>query len=102
MTRFAQHTELVATPGNADRLVEKFLESVDWQRENPACELMIVSRSPTDDNVVYLTECWSSESEWEAARRSPAVAAWAEDMPSLVAGPPHSVRLDPVGGKGLS
>jgi quinol monooxygenase YgiN len=100
--RFAQHTKLVATRGNADRLASKFIESVEIQRENPACELMIVCKSPADDDVVYLTEVWSSESEWEKARSSPLVAEWTKDMSSLVAEAPRSVRLDPVGGKGLS
>ena len=102
MGRFAEHTQLVATTGNADRLVRKFLDSVEIQRENPACELMIVGRSPEDDHVVFLTEVWSSESEWEHARSRPVIAAWAEEMPSLVAEPPQSVRFEPLGGKGLS
>jgi quinol monooxygenase YgiN len=101
MGRFAQHTTLVATEGNADRLAGKFLESVEMQRGNPACELMMVSRSPVDDDVVVLTEVWSSESEWDQARNSPAIAAWAKDMAPLVAEAPQSVRLDPLGGKGL-
>ena len=71
MERFGQHTKLVATRGNADQLVSKFLESVEIQRKNPACELMIVSRSPENDDVVFLTEVWSSESEWEAAGVAP-------------------------------
>ncbi len=102
MERFAQHTKLIATSGNADRLASKFIESAEIQRENPACELMIVCRSAVDDDVVYLTEVWSSESEWEEARSSPIIAEWAKEMPSLVAEAPRSVRLDPVGGKGLS
>jgi quinol monooxygenase YgiN len=102
MGRFAQHTKLLATPGNADRLAAKFIESVELQRENPACELMIVCKSPVDGDLVFLTEVWSSESDWEEARNSPVIAEWAQDMPSLVAEPPRSVRLDPIGGKGLS
>ena len=102
MGRFAQHTTLVATRGNADRLASKFVESIELQRENPACELMIVCKSLADDDAVYLTEVWSSESAWEEARSSPAIAEWAKDMPSLVAEPPQSLRLDPVGGKGLT
>ena len=102
MGRFAQHTRLVATSGNADRLARKFLDSVEIQRRNPACELMIVSRSPVDDDVVFLTEVWSSQSECDEARRSPTVAEWAKEMPALVAEAPQSVRLDPLGGKGLS
>jgi quinol monooxygenase YgiN len=102
MGRFAQHTKLVASRGNADTLVGKFLQSAELQRGNPDCELMMVSRSSIDDHVVYLTEVWSSEASWEAARRDPSITEWARDMPPLVAEPPQSVRLDLVGGKGLS
>ena len=102
MGRFAQHTRLVATNGNADRLARKFLESVELQQENPACEFMIVCKSPVDDHVIYLTEVWSSEAEWVDARNSPVIAEWAKDIPALVAEDPQSIRLDPVGGKGLS
>ena len=98
---FMHHTRLVATTGNAGRLVAKFLESVELQRGNPDCLLMVVSRSPTEADVVHLTEVWTSESAWDAARRRPAIAEWARDMPTLVDGPPRSERLDPVGGIGL-
>jgi quinol monooxygenase YgiN len=101
MNRFAQHTTLLATPGNADRLARKFIESLEIQRDNPDCVLMLVSRSPVDDNVVYLTEVWSSEATWEEARTSPGISAWAKDMPALVAEPPQSVLLDLVGAKGI-
>jgi quinol monooxygenase YgiN len=68
------------------------------QRENPACELMIVSSSPEEDDVVFLTEIWTSDAEHERARQSPEVQAWAEDMPSLVAGPPEITPLVVEGG----
>jgi quinol monooxygenase YgiN len=97
--RFAQHTKLVATSGNTDRLVRKFLQSIDIQRDNPDCEFMMVSRSPVDNDVVYLTEVWSSEEAWEGARHSTAIAEWAREMPSLVAAPPETVRLEPIGMK---
>lgn len=102
MGHFAQHTRLVATRGNADRLAEKFVESAEYQRANAACLLMIVCRAPAEADVVYLTEVWSSASEWERARTGPVIEEWAKEMPSLVAEPPESVRLDPVGGKGLT
>ena len=101
MGRFAQHTRLAATSDNTDNLVRKFLESIDTQRDNPDCEFMMVSRSLVDNHVVYLTEVWSSEETWEAARHHPTIAQWAREMPSLVAAPPETVRLDPIGVKNL-
>jgi quinol monooxygenase YgiN len=72
------------------------------QRDNRACELMVVSSSPEEDDVVYLTEVWTSAEEHERARTSAEVQAWAAQMPSLVAGPPEITALVIEGGKGLA
>ena len=56
MSRFAQHTRLVAAPGKRDELVAKFLESAGIQRDHPNCELMLVSTTPDSADIVYLTE----------------------------------------------
>jgi quinol monooxygenase YgiN len=82
--------------------VAKFLEAVEMQRDNPACELMIVSSSPEEDDLVFLTEIWTSAEEHERARQSPEVQAWATEMPSLVEGGPESTALEIEGGKGLA
>ena len=101
VSRFAQQTKLVSTNGSADKLVAKFLEAAELQSDNPSCELMLVARPESEENVVYLTEVWSTESAWEEARRSDVITAWAEDMPNLVAEPPVSTRLTQIGGKGI-
>jgi quinol monooxygenase YgiN len=101
MARFAQHSRLRAAPGKRDALAAKFLEACDLQRDNPACELMIVSTAPDDDVTVYLTEVWTSAEEHEQARASPEVQAWAQSMPSLVAGGPDTTPLKVLGGVGL-
>jgi quinol monooxygenase YgiN len=72
------------------------------QKDNPACELMVVSSSPEEDDVVFLTEVWTSPEEHESARQSPSVQAWAADMPSLVAGPADTTPLVMHGGIGLA
>jgi quinol monooxygenase YgiN len=100
-SRFAQHTRLVAAPGKRDELVAKFLESAEIQRDNPDCELMLVSTAPDSAEVVYLTEVWSSHDAWEQARQSAAIQAWAASMPALVGGPPESIPLEMAGGKGV-
>ena len=101
MSRFAQHTRLLAAPGKREVLVEKFLESARIQRDNPDCELMLVSTAPDSADVVYLTEVWSSEDAWDRARRSAPVQTWAASMAALVGGPPESIPLEVAGGKGL-
>lgn len=64
MSRFAQHTRLVATPGERDEPVAKVLESAEIQRDNPDCEIMLVNTAPDSADVVHLTEVWSSEDAW--------------------------------------
>jgi quinol monooxygenase YgiN len=92
---------LRARAGKRDELVAKFREVADMQRDNPACELMLVSSSPEEDDIVLLTEVWTSAEEHERARQSSEVQAWAAKMPALVAGPPESTPLVIEGGKGL-
>jgi quinol monooxygenase YgiN len=101
MPRFAQHSRLRARPGKRDKLIAKFLEIPVMQADNPACELTIISSSAEEDDVVFLTEVWTSAEEHERARQSSEVEAWAADMPSLVAGPPEITALVIQGGKGL-
>ena len=101
MPRFAQHSCLRARPGKRDELLAKFLEIPKMQADNPACELTIVSSSPDEDDVVYLTEVWTSAEEHERARQSQEVQEWAAGMPSLVAGPPDTTPLVIEGGKGV-
>jgi quinol monooxygenase YgiN len=101
MTRFAQHTRLVAHPGKRDELVAKFLLAADIQAANAACELMLVSTDADAADVVYLTEVWTTREDWERATRSDEIAAWAAPMPGLVAEAPHSTELKLAGGKGV-
>ena len=101
MSLFGQHTRLVAAPGRADALAAKFVEAAAMQSDNPACRVMFAGISSTEGDVVHLVEVWSSEAEWEDARTSDEITAWAAEMPALVAAPPQSERFDPAGGKGL-
>jgi quinol monooxygenase YgiN len=92
---------LRARPGKRAELIAKFLEIPVMQADNPACELTIVSSSPDEDDVVFLTEIWTSAEEHERARQSAQVQKWATRMPSLVAGPPEITPLVIEGGKGF-
>ena len=101
MARFGQFTKLTATAGNAEVLERKFREAAVIQQDNPACELMVAGRSREETETVYLIEIWASEAEWEHARTSAPIAAWAAGMAGLVAAPPESTVFIPGDGKGL-
>ena len=101
MSRFAQHTRLVATPGRRDELVAKFLEAAEIQRGNPDCELMLVSTAPDSADVVFLTEIWSSENAWEQARNSAGPGLGCVDARARQQGL-ESVPLEVAGGRALA
>ncbi len=101
MPRFAQHARIRARDGRREELLTKFLEACEMQRDNPACELMLVSTSPDEDSDVFLTEVWSSAEEYERTRQSAQVQAWAADMPALVDGPADVTPLELVGRKSI-
>jgi quinol monooxygenase YgiN len=93
---------LTAAPGKRDELVARFEEAARIQGSNPACELMFASVAPDDEETVYLTEVWASVEARTRARESDEIREWAKGRPELVAGPPETVRFEPVGGKGLA
>jgi hypothetical protein len=93
---------LRARAGKRDELVAKFFEVADIQRDNLARKLMLVSSSPEEDDVVFLTEVWTAPRSTSVRVRVQKAWAWAAQMPSLVAGPPESTPLVIEGGKGLA
>lgn len=102
MASFGLHTKFVARSGKRDLLVGKLLEVIDMQRSNAACELTLISESPDDRDIVYLTEVWTSEAAHTEATESDAARAWGKGMPELI--DPERVDTDtliPVGAKGL-
>ena len=101
MARFTQQTRLLAKKGRTSALLEKFIEAAQIQQTNSACEVMLAGTSVSEPDAVYVFEVWSSEAEWNKARKSDAITAWSKEMPGLVAKRPTSIRLDSIGGKGI-
>lgn len=96
MARFAQHVTVTAAPGRRDELLAKFVETLDFLHDNPACELTMVSSSPDDPDAVILTEVWRSKEDHTAAVQSDHVQRWAVGMDQLTAGPPSVQSLEPA------
>jgi quinol monooxygenase YgiN len=82
VSRFAQHTKLISAKGNAGKLVAKFIEAADLQRDNESCELMLVGKSEADEDVVFVTEVWSSESAWKEALSGKGIGSAVPDQPT--------------------
>src|SRR5437763_60401 len=55
------HNQFTTQPGQGDTLEEILLAAAEGMRTNDSCLLYLVSRSPEDSNVVWVTEAWTSE-----------------------------------------
>jgi quinol monooxygenase YgiN len=99
--RFALHGCFRAHEGQGDALAAVLLEAADALEGNEECRLYLVSRSPDDADIVWVTEVWTSREAHAASLEDEAVRALvARGMP-LIAGMPESRELRPAGGKGL-
>jgi quinol monooxygenase YgiN len=101
MGRYGLFGKINTHPGQRDALVEILLEAAASLRADPDCMLYVVSTSPTEPDVVYVTEAWSSQAAHEASLAREDVRALIQRGMPLIAGGERT-ELVPVGGKGLA
>lgn len=101
MSRFGLCVRFTTHPGRRDALVEELLAAAALAESHPGCELYVVSTTPSDANTVWVTEAWTSKAAHDASLTDDrAKAMIARGLP-LLASPPESFELQPMGGKGL-
>jgi quinol monooxygenase YgiN len=102
MSRVGLYVKFKTQPGQRDALVQLLLESARQMDSLPGCELYLVNTSPTEADVVWVTEVWSSMAEHEASLTLPGAAEGIKRALPLLAGPPEHIDVVPIGGKGLA
>jgi quinol monooxygenase YgiN len=95
------HVRFAAQPGRGDALAAILLQAAAGVQEEPACRLYVVSRSPDDPDVVFVTEAWTDRAAHDAALQDDGAQALIQQAMPMLAGPPDAVELRPAGGKGL-
>ncbi|MEO5985591.1 MAG: antibiotic biosynthesis monooxygenase [Candidatus Limnocylindria bacterium] len=98
MPRFGLHGSILARPGQRDALVEHMLEASRLMDDARGCELYLVSVSEANDDVVWITEVWTSEADHDASLSLPGVPELIGRARALIAGMGASQRLVPLGG----
>jgi quercetin dioxygenase-like cupin family protein len=74
---------------------------VSGLRETPGCELYVINRSPTDGDVVHVTEQWQSQELCDAALQAPEARARIPEVLALVEESSFErTDLVPLGGVG--
>ena len=92
---------MTAKPGMGDQLVEMLLTGL--RPGNPAaseyCLVYLVSRSASDQDVVHITEGWTTAEDHDRIFAGPEAKALVEQLGSLIAGESTYTDYVPVNGK---
>jgi quinol monooxygenase YgiN/mannose-6-phosphate isomerase-like protein (cupin superfamily) len=103
MAGVGRYMKFTAQPGRGDEMAELLLRAANSLQDTPGCELYVINRSPTDPDVVWVTELWLSQDALDASleqlRAGDAKAQLAE-LQALLAAPPERIDLEPIGGVG--
>ncbi len=99
MPRVGRYVKMHAQPGQGDALAQKMLEVADSLRDVPGCELYVINRSPSDPDVVWVTEQWRSQEQVDAAleQARDGIAAVRELVRE---GGFERIDVEPIGGVG--
>jgi len=98
---FGLHVRFRAQPGMADELERVLLEAAGEAGAAPDCRMYVVGRSPTDEELVWVIEAWSSREAHDASLQDPGAQALIQRALPLLAGRPQASEIKPSGGKGL-
>ncbi|MCA1600431.1 MAG: antibiotic biosynthesis monooxygenase [Acidobacteria bacterium] len=100
--RYGLHGSLRAKRGRGDALAELLLEAAAALNSNTDCMLYLVSRSPDDNDVVLVTEVWTTREAHDSSLQDEAVKALIQRGMPLIVDMPTSTEFLPAGGKGLT
>jgi quinol monooxygenase YgiN len=100
MSKFGMYGKMIVQSGQRDALVAILLEASASMQDVPGCELYIINVSPTEPDVMWITEVWSSQADHEASLTRDDVKALIKRGMPLIAGG-ERIEIVPVGGKGL-
>ena len=94
------HNQFTTQPGAGDALAEMLLAAAEGMRSNDACLLYLVSRSPDNPDVLWVTEAWTEKAAHDASLEDDEVRAAIQRALPLIAGVART-ELRLVGGKGI-
>ena len=90
--------KMTTVAGQRDALIAILIEGTD---KMPGCLSYIVAKDPSDENAIWITEVWDSQTNHEASLKLPSVQRAISRGKPLIAGFGNRVVTEPVGGYGL-
>ena len=100
MDRYGICGKILAKEGQRDALVEILMEASRTPMKG--CEIYIVCKSQTEADTIWVIEVWQTEGDHEASFKLDSVKALITKALPIMAGGTESIRMVPVGGKGLA
>jgi len=103
VTGVGRYMKFTAQPGRGDELAQLLLRAANSLQDTPGCELYVINRSPTDPDVVWVTELWLSQDALEASLdqlRAGDAQAQVAELRALLTAPPERIDIEPLGGVG--
>jgi quinol monooxygenase YgiN/quercetin dioxygenase-like cupin family protein len=103
MVTVGRYVKMTAREGSGDALAELMLKVADGLRSTPGCELYVINRSPSEPDVVWVTEQWLNQDALDkslAALQADAGQEQLAEVRALLAGPPDRIDVEPLGGVG--
>ena len=104
MSGVARYVKFTAQPGHGDQLAKLLLAAADALRDTPGCELYVINRSTANSDDIWVTELWLDQKTLDASleqlRSTEEGQARIAEVTALLAQPPETIDLTPLGGVG--
>ena len=103
MSGVGRYVKFTAQPGRGDELARLLLQVVDALRDTPGCELYVINQSAADSDEIWVTELWLDQNALDGSLeqlRSEEGQARIAEITALLARPPETTELLPLGGVG--
>jgi quinol monooxygenase YgiN len=96
------YVKFTARPGQRDALVEHLLSAAASVEQAAGCVWYVINTSPTEPDIVWVTELWQNEALHDASLTHEDAQAAIRQVLPLLADRPQKIDLVPVGGKGIA
>jgi quinol monooxygenase YgiN/mannose-6-phosphate isomerase-like protein (cupin superfamily) len=103
VTGVGRYVKFVAQPGRGDEVAQLLLRAAEMLRDTAGCELYVINRSPSEPDVVWVTELWLSQETLDASLeqlKSDEGKAQIAEVMGLLERAPEVTELEPLGGVG--
>ena len=91
--------KMLTQPGKRDELIAILIEGT---KQMPGCLSYVVSKDPSDDDAIWVTEVWRSRDDHKASMSLPAVQHTMVLGKPLITGFGERFETEPIGGQGLA